>query len=115
MGQQINQGPHLFETPFFKDTLHLRSQLVSPCLKPSTMLPWISNQKNIIQISKKNIFLIGGEDDLVIGGKEGITNMGKILKDDNNLNINLVKKLPHHNPESAGLYVKKVFSENLLI
>ena len=45
---RISEGKtHLYNTPFFKDTMHMRSQLVSASLHPEYMLPWISKEKKI--------------------------------------------------------------------
>ena len=103
--------PHLFETPFFKDTMHLRSELVSECLNPKLMLPWISEQKRQPITHNKSIHLIGGKDDIIIGGEEGINQMGKTLQETNVVDIQLITKLPHHTPENAGIFIKKTLQQ----
>ena len=45
--------PHLFETPLFQETLHLRSQLVSPSIRHEILFPWLKEQKINLNISNQ--------------------------------------------------------------
>jgi alpha-beta hydrolase superfamily lysophospholipase len=67
---------HVFESPFYKATLEIREQLVSPALKPSVILPWIKEQKEQLKLENKSIFLLTGDDDVVVG-KEGTELLAK--------------------------------------
>ena len=107
LGRIPKEKVHLFNTPFFKDTMHLRSQLVSPVLHPDVVLPWISDQKHTEITKDKSIILIGGKDDIVIGGEDGLKEMAGHLEKFNSTRTELIPKLPHHLPENAGIFVKK--------
>ena len=103
--------PHLFETPFFKDTMLLRSELVSKQLSPTQVLPWIAETKRKAITSDKNIHLIGGSDDIIIGGTEGVEQMAGYLMPSNQVIKHIIPKLPHHLPENAGVFVKKIVQQ----
>ncbi len=108
LGSLKSEKPHIFTTPFFKDTMHLRSQLVSPSIHPNLILPWISKKKEGFLTKNKEIHLIGGKDDIIIGGENGIKNMADRLKKHNDVDTHIFPKLPHHLPENAGLYIKNI-------
>ncbi len=98
---------HLFDTPFYKSTLNVREQLVSPALKPDNVFPWIKDEKNNIQISNQDIHLITGIDDLVVGD-DGMERFKESLELKNNrVTIEKPSKLPHHEPTLAASHVKK--------
>ena len=111
LGRIPREKVHLFNTPFFKDTMHLRSQLVSPALHPDVVLPWISEQKHAELTKNKSIILLGGKDDIVIGGEDGLKEMARHLEKSNTTSTELVPRLPHHLPENAGIFVKKQFEQ----
>ena len=106
---------HLFETPFYKSTLVLREQLVSPELSPEKVFSWIREEKHRLAVKNKIIHMITGEDDLVVGD-QGSERIAAHLKSLGNM-VSLEKptKLPHHFPEQAASFIKKYFrKENLL-
>lgn len=102
---------HLFNTPFYKSTLALRAQLVSPALHPDVVFPWIKSAKENIKINNKKIHFITGMDDLVVA-KDGTERFMKILEEQNNeVSIERPTKLPHHQPELAAGHIKKYFKQ----
>lgn len=103
--------PHLFQTPFFRETMILRSQLVSSFLHPDDAIPWIAKMKKEISTQHKSIYLIAGKDDIIIGGEEGVKQMAQTLDKNNQVYLNLIAKLPHHLPENAGIFVKKIIQQ----
>ena len=103
---EINEK-HLFNAPLFEQTMVLRAELVSSSIHPKKVLPWISQLKNHIKLSNKTIYLLAGKDDLVVGGENGVLRMQEALSG-NNVHIELVPKLPHHEPERAGIFIKKL-------
>ena len=107
LGMAPKNVVHLFDTPFYKSTLKVREQLVSPELKPDNVFPWIKDEKNNIQISNQDIHLITGIDDLVVGD-DGMERFQQSLVEKNNrVTIDRPSKLPHHEPQGAASYVKK--------
>ena len=114
LGSLEKDDVHLFNTPFFKDTMKLRAELVSSCLNPKVMLPWIATQKQSLHLENNHIYLIAGKDDIIIGGTEGVERMASYLKENNQVHIELIAKLPHHLPENAGLFVKKIIKEKII-
>lgn len=106
---------HLFETPFYKSTLNLRSQLVSPAIAPEIIFPWIRKQKENLIVKNKTIHLITGDDDLVVGagGSERILEL--LNSQGNQTTLDKPSKLPHHLPEQAASFIKKYLKkENIL-
>ena len=98
---------HIFNTPFYKSTLHLRAQLVSPQLPPDEVFPWIKKRKEELDLTMQRIHFITGEDDVVVG-KDGSQRLAKQLSDlGNDVTIEAPKRLAHHQPELAGPYIKK--------
>lgn len=107
LGMAPKNVVHLFDTPFYKSTLNVREQLVSPELKSDNVFPWIRDEKNNIQITDKDIHLITGIDDLVVGD-DGMERFKESLEQKNNrVTIDKPSKLPHHEPALAASYVKK--------
>jgi len=106
LGMAPENSVHLFDTPFYKSTLTIRSQLVSPALSPENVFPWIKEIKNNIKMSDEKIFLLVGEDDLVVprnGGehlKKHLEAMG------NTCDLETPRNLPHHVPELAASHIK---------
>lgn len=98
---------HLFDTPFYKSTLRVREQLVSPALKPDNVFPWIKDEKANLNFSGKTIHLITGIDDLVVGD-DGMERLQEnLLQKGNKVTIEKPSKLPHHEPQMAAAHVKK--------
>lgn len=98
---------HIFDTPFYKSTLVIRGQLVSPNLDPKEVFPWIKEAKEKMTISGHKVHFITGKDDLVVGD-DGTERMAKILSDHGNeVSVEKPTKLPHHQPEMAAGHVKK--------
>lgn len=107
LGMAPKNVVHLFDTPFYKSTLKVREQLVSPALKPDNVFPWIKEEKMNLQISNQDVHLITGVDDLVVGD-DGMERFKESLEQKNNrVTIEKPSKLPHHEPQGAASYVKK--------
>jgi hypothetical protein len=98
---------HLFESQFYKSTLNLRSQLVSPELAPDALFKWIRFEKNNLEVKNHIVHLITGEDDLVVGD-QGTERIAELLKiNGNTVSLEIPSKLPHHFPEQAASFIKK--------
>ncbi len=98
---------HLFDTPFYKNTLRVREQLVSPELKPDNVFPWIKEEKKLLAISAQTIHLITGEDDLVVGSDGSERFLENLVEKHNVVTLEKPTKLPHHEPGLAASHVKK--------
>ncbi|MEA9357858.1 hypothetical protein SHI21_16630 [Bacteriovorax sp. PP10] len=98
---------HLFDTPFYKSTLKVREQLVSPELKPDNVFPWIKDEKNNIEITNQEIHLISGDDDLVVGGDGMERFMEALIAKGNIVTMEKPSRLPHHEPALGAAHVKK--------
>lgn len=98
---------HLFDTPFYKNTLVIREQLVSPALKSTNVFPWIKEEKLALQIKGATIHLITGVDDMVVG-EDGMERFAEsLIVKNNTVTIEKPSKLPHHEPQLAASHVKK--------
>jgi predicted esterase len=111
LGMAPKNVVHLFDTPFYKSTLNVREQLVSPELKPDNVFPWIRDEKNNIQISNQDIHLITGDDDLVVGSDGMERFQESLVQKNNRVTIERPTKLPHHEPQMAAAHVKKYFKK----
>lgn len=107
LGMAPKDVVHLFDTPFYKSTLKIREQLVSPELKPDNVFPWIKEEKNNLQITNQDIHLISGDDDLVVGNDGMERFMEALTQKGNRVTIERPSKLPHHEPQLAAAHVKK--------
>lgn len=106
---------HLFDSTFYKSTLNLRSQLVSPELRPEVLFPWIRAEKQNINVRDHKVHLITGEDDIVVGEK-GTERIADVLKQNGNLvSLDMPSKLPHHLPEQAASFIKKYLKKEKII
>jgi predicted esterase len=119
VGVGIGMAPknvvHLFDTPFYKTTLNLREQLVSPALCSANVFPWIKNEKEVIALSGQTIHLITGLDDLVVGN-DGTERFKELLELQGNVvTIEKPTRLPHHEPQLAASHVKKYLKKEGLI
>lgn len=107
LGMAPKDVVHLFDTPFYKSTLKVREQLVSPALKPDHVFPWIKDEKENLNITGKTVHLVTGIDDVVVGD-DGTERLQEILiAKGNTVTIEKPSKLPHHEPQMAAAHVKK--------
>ncbi len=98
---------HIFNTPFYKSTLLVRAQLVSPALAPDIVFPWIKEEKEALQINNTKLYFLSGEDDMVVG-KDGTQRLAEQMTDQGNeVILEIPKKLAHHLPEAAAPHIKK--------
>lgn len=98
---------HIFDTPFYKSTLKIREQLVSPALCPDNVFPWIKEEKVSLDISNQTVHLITGADDLVVGA-DGMERFAEsLIAKNNTVTFEKPLKLPHHEPQLAAAHVKK--------
>lgn len=112
IGMPPEEAVHIFDTPFYKSTLRLREQLVSPELKPDNVFPWIKSEKENLVITREHIHLITGEDDMVVGDN-GMERFANYLSECGNIvTSEKPKKLAHHIPENAAPHVKKALKEH---
>jgi predicted esterase len=107
LGMAPKDVVHLFDTPFYKSTLNVREQLVSPELKPDNVFPWIREEKYNIEISNQDIHLISGVDDLVVGEDGAERLQENLIQKSNRVTVEKPTKLAHHEPAYAASYVKK--------
>jgi hypothetical protein len=111
IGVGIGHAPvdkvHLFDSPFYKSTLNVRQQLVSPALHPDQVFPWIKEEKLHLEIRDCDMHFISGDDDLVVGS-DGMERLSELLISQNNrVTMEKPSKLPHHEPQLAAAYIKK--------
>ncbi len=102
---------HVFDTPFYRSTLNVRGQLVSPALKPSVMFPWIKEEKEQFDFMGESIYLVTGEDDVVVG-KDGTERLAEQLEAlGNRVIMEKPAKLGHHLPENAAPHIRKFLKD----
>jgi predicted esterase len=107
LGMAPKNVVHLFDTPFYKATLRIREQLVSPALGPDNVFPWIKEEKESFDLHGATVHLITGADDLVVGS-DGMERFHENLVAKNNtVTMERPTKLPHHEPQLAAALVKK--------
>lgn len=98
---------HIFDTPFYKSTLLIRGQLVTPALHPDVIFPWIKEEKENLSLTGRNIYLLTGADDVVVG-KDGTERLKEQLESlGNEVILEKPSKLAHHVPENAAPHIKK--------
>tara|TARA_A100001015_G_scaffold316286_1_gene430171 strand:- start:974 stop:1759 length:786 start_codon:yes stop_codon:yes gene_type:complete len=116
LGLPPEESIHIFKTDFFKNTLSIREQLVSNCLKSENILPWLKMEKEKIKIENKKIYMITGKDDIIAPPKH-VERFIEKLKDntENNIEINytLLNKLAHYQPEFAAGTIKSIIIKEL--
>lgn len=105
---------HIFDTPLYKSTLHIREQLVSPAICPNNIFPWIKEEKKQLNVSGQRIHLLSGEDDVVVG-KSGAEDLKTYLDKNNTVTCEKPKRLPHHHPDLAAGHIKKILKSEGLI
>jgi len=99
---------HIFNSSFYKSTLNVRAQLVSPHLGPDSVFPWIKEAKRTFTFKNKTLCFLTGEDDLIVG-KDGAERMSEFLeKLGNKVILEKPNKMPHHHPEVAAAHIKKI-------
>jgi len=102
---------HIFKTPFYKSTLMVRAQLVSKCLDPDAVFPWIKQEKEALSLRGQNLYFLTGEDDMVVG-KDGTQRLAQQMRDQGNeVTLEMPSKLPHHLPEGAAPHIKKYLKD----
>lgn len=102
----------VFDSPFFKETMDIREQLVSPALSPSNIFPWIQKEQQKLSLKHQRIILICGKDDLVVS-ETSVLNLKSHLEEKNNLVfIEMANRLPHNAPELASSLIKKLVKEH---
>ncbi len=101
---------HLFDTPFYKSTLKIREQLVSPELRSENVFPWIKEEKEKLNLKDQRIHLITGADDVVVGD-DGMERLRDLLEKNNHVTLEKPTKLPHHEPELAASHIKKFLKD----
>lgn len=107
LGMAPKKVVHLFDTPFYKSTLKIREQLVSPALKPGNVFPWIKEEKERLDLNGQTVHLITGVDDLVVG-EDGMERFAEALIAKNNtITMEKPTRLPHHEPQMAAGHLKK--------
>lgn len=98
---------HVFKTPFYKSTLLVRAQLVSPALDPDVVFPWIKEEKENLNLSHQSLYFLTGQDDMVVG-KDGTQRLATMMEEQgNDVTLEMPAKLPHHLPEGAAPHIKK--------
>lgn len=111
LGLAPKETNHIFETPLFAATIQLRGQLVAPSILPEVVFPWIKNFKaNFFPRGIRAHFLIGS-DDVVVPGDGCQRFVNQLLASGNEVSIETVRKLPHHQPELASSFLKKLYLE----
>lgn len=115
LGMAPKNKLHLFDTPFYKSTLEVRAQLVSPSIDPQSIFTWIKEEKENLSLQNQKITLITGADDLVVG-KDGTERLAELLKEKtNDVTVQRPTKLPHHQPEMAAPHIKSLIKKLLEI
>lgn len=114
---KVHHGNHIFETPFYKSTLHVRSQLVSPALIPAEIFSWVREEKENIgkNIPPSRIHMIVGQDDIIVHaeGAEHVRDL--LLTHGHNVSLERPSRLPHHLPEEAASYIKRFLVSEKII
>ncbi|HAZ13920.1 MAG: hypothetical protein A2X86_08120 [Bdellovibrionales bacterium GWA2_49_15] len=114
---KVRHGAHIFETPFYKSTLHVRSQLVSPALNPTEVFSWVRDEKENIgpNLQPSRIHLLVGQDDLIVP-IEGVEHVQELLiANGHNVSLERPTRLPHHLPEEAASYIKRFLASEKII
>lgn len=98
-------GPHLYETPFFREAAAARGKLVVEALAPGLVFPWAEREKASLAPSGRRIHLVCGQDDVVVG-KDGGENLRRRLEGlGNDATLDSPARLPHHDPGAAAPHV----------
>ncbi len=113
LGISQHATTHLFNSSFYEKTLNIRRQLVCDSLDSDKMFPWISEEKENLNIRAQRIHLITGEDDAVVG-KGGAQELYEKLEAlGNDVSLAEPKRLPHNNPELASSHIYSFLKKEL--
>lgn len=107
-------GNHIFQSEFYEETMNIRKQLVSDELHPDQTIDWINDLKRNVPVKNQRIHLLTGEDDIVVG-TSGAEDMKKLLEaKDCEVSLNVLKRLPHHEPRMAATHIYQFIKNNFL-
>lgn len=105
-------GVHMLESPIYAETMKLRTQLVSPCLAPATLFPWLKKEKELLAVNNKRVHLICGENDGIIFD-DGVKSMETLLLQlGNQVTVARPKRLPHHLPDLASIHLEQAIRKH---
>lgn len=117
VGVGVGVGPdgarHPLEGAFFKETLDLRTKLISPALGPTQFFPWLHAMKKNLFVTGERIHFICGEDDVIVPpqGAELLTAL--LMAKGNEVTLVKPRRLPHHEPAFAAPFVEDAVLESL--
>ncbi len=105
-GLNAEDGIHPLEKSFFRETLILRSKLVSPALGPTHFFPWLHSMKKNLFLTGERLHFICGEDDMIVP-KNGAEELAQMLRErGNTVTLEKPRRLPHHEPALAAPLVE---------
>lgn len=104
--------PMVFDSQFFRDTMHFREQLVSPALSPSNVFPWIQQEQQLLSLKHQKIILVSGKDDLVVSEKSVVDLKNHLEGKKNLVFLEMANRLPHNAPELASSLIKKLIKDH---
>lgn len=113
LGISQHDSTHLFNSSFYEKTLNIRRQLVCPSIDSDKMFPWISEEKERIDLTNQRIHIITGQDDVVVGTGGASELCEKLKALGNNVSLAEPKRLPHNNPELAGSHIYSFLKKEL--
>ncbi len=115
LGMSSSHEGHIYETPLYKKTMALRAELVSKAIEPSSVFPWIRQEKKTLKFNGRHIYLLCGKDDIVVG-EGGAENLKIFLEKQGNVVVlEMPCRLPHHVPERASSYIKTFLQKEALL
>lgn len=113
MAPQNKEHNHILETAFFKKTLDLYQQFVTPTLRAPKMFEWIKHEKEQLDVTGQKIYLLTGIDDVVATPEQTTLLAENLRKLGNEVTLDIADSLSHHTPEKAPGhimgYLKKAF------
>lgn len=102
-------------SPFYAGTLNFRAELISPCLRPATMLPWVKKEKSALHLlgalSGEKIFLITGEDDFIAPPEAAKKLEAKLTTLGCKVTLAIFPHLPHDTPERATPHLAQLIKK----
>ena len=105
-GLNVQDGLHPLEKSFFRETLILRSKLISPALGPTNFFPWLHAMKKNLFVSGEKLHFICGEDDIIVP-KNGAEELAQMLRvRGNTVSVEKPRRLAHHEPAFAAPFVE---------
>jgi pimeloyl-ACP methyl ester carboxylesterase len=99
-------GNHLYQEAIFKKMLEFRSLLVSPALHHDYFFQWIRKEKMSLALKNKRLLLLSGRDDLVAKAEDVESLALRLKQDENIVELIMLDKLPHHEPEKAATHIR---------